>query len=1406
MFVHTAHGRGRIVDEQSVRGRKSFLVEGSGFKVWLDEKDLRVANDVNHDNSTTLPYDPTPQHPSDMFGSESTIQPTDSIDADERLTPSDSLSFDSEDMDYPGPSPDNFARQAGFLGDLLSRLPENEWDEEAISDWVRRHDPHGPVARGERGEDERSRTGGRHSFPEGDYVGRHRKENQGLEAPEKLNAAYDLFDFLYNASSAPIPGITANQHTATGRSVYDLMNEQPPGEPSGLGHLVFQPDGGRHHDDVMYGEHAFPEITSPPKGYRGRHREEEEGDIGPMMMYSDPREQALYQKHREKVQDFGRELQDRALHPYDPQFSDEMIPVPEDYVEPRQPYSFGRSASMEDLFDHEDEDDDMSIKHFSSLHYAGPSMYENFAEDAIDDAADDVVDILKRKAPGGKGKAGLDPNKLEDGRGKIEEIADEFAGDQNKKQVGGYWPGRPDGQTVTSALYERPAGLSDKYIQIQSHVDHYSDPVQQFRDDPVGFINKRGYMMSDSLDIRLAEYMDLVEYDPGIRTAAWKDVRTKALRLRREGRVHVKDLGPNRIYANVEGDSDTYETMILKGAGNDQSISDWHCSCPWGRWAFKRQMSYVGRLCSHGYASYLEMESQQMKANNKRGPDQIAHFAAHDGPPYGRSSIEREQIQALMDDWNLSPEEAVREYERRQENKTAARSKKSGIVEDFKQWADNENDGMIDQQAIDNFIYLLNSQQDGDHTIVSEEDAEKLYDALDGMKSTGKVRDYDVDYLERPGDVYKDASFDKEADVLALRPQSLTPDFYFVEDGQDGQYWTDVTKDERKTTGPDNMVRKSARHPRTPVDRSGSDGYSDDERSPIEDEDEFTGFGWENDPREQKLRKSRRLTGRELHYASDEELGQVVKDWAGAGSKLEKLRGLSAEGPDFQNMRDRNDEVREVIDELHTRGIDASQFVASLRFAADAEEDASSSDDEENAIPDSQQGQPSMEGKPNQTGQPGGSSSITKPDSSQTGGDAATPLANQQKGDPSAVGFNSYPDSSSPAGQSSREESTSSSNSGGSSAGISIDPNAIITGLGQAAGGIANAIPGILNALPNMSGGGGLGGVAGGIGSGLSGLVNGLSSGLETGLSGILASNHTATPIGGFPNVQLTNQESFQGSGPNPKYWMGSSECYVDDHERDRFVDVTDLDDDPLVKFVKNKPQQGPKKTGNRGSRHPFDDTFWDRYANSENSNPDGSTLTSGPEGNDTGVANLEQVYKAGATPGRPWDGHRIRDFRRFVKQQGSERPTHQHLQEYLSKPHRGLDQGGKQHLQDYISYAEQHEASRRYAEIPMADMATADIPGSSNLMPDDLMASGDRSDIVANFHRMGGIEAINNSGSGGGYSDAAIAEQAKGFLRTAGRMYSLAEQRALEEESHPKGARNLNELDLTGTHYEDAL
>lgn len=1425
MFVHTAHGPGRVVEEQSVRGRKSFLVEGSGYKLWVDEKDLRVANEVNDDNSTTLPYDPTPQHPADMFSSESTIQPVNEIDSDETLSASDSLTFDdAEEYPYPGPSEDNFAGSSDedevrlMREGFMNRPPDGAHDSGIM----------------------RQPTPG--------YRGKHRP------FPMPINGIYDTRESVDEYGPAEVWDTDDLAHA------YDL----------GIGPAN---PGRKDWDDRM--QDKFGPVWDENRPYP-------------------PSVEEMVQKLRQQNPGGGGESGFSRL---------------------KKRLMGGRDWPSEvDLGDNEPwaEEHQPEIKHFSRRQAAGYDDFANSQQDQQEapepNDADPQGDSQDNPAKPKK--------KLYDPRRYIDEIlpAGMSSHLHDQQWSPGNWPGRAAG------LYERPAGLSDKYVRVEAHVDHFSDPVQQFRDDPIGFVQKRAYMYADSVNQRLAEYVDLVEQDSSIRTAAWKDVRAKAMRLRREGRVHVKEVGPGRIYADVDGDNNTYETIVVKAGGvgpGSQSISEYFCSCDWGKWAFKRQSSYVGRLCSHGYASYLEMESRNMKAVSKNRTAGTDHYPTPEHLWEGQGPSHDEGGRPLRDS-TPSEIQHLKDVSRALKRywPKAFGSRIAGIVDDFKDWAEKENDGMIDQGAIDNYIYLCNSQIEGERPAIKEEDAEELYDALDDMKSIGGERNYDVDYLVSPGEAYKDKSY-RTADVLHLRPQSLTPDFYFIEDGEDGETWIDVTKDERKTTGPDNMVKKS-----------------------------------------QILAN--------LHYASDEELGEVVKDWAGAGDDLNKLRELSADEPDYGNRRKQNDEVRAVIDELHDRGIDASQFVAALLRTADTASDAAAEDSKKK--PASESGQPSMSGSPSQTGQPGGSSSITKPDASQSAGsnDASAPatpstpsagktndLAAETK-DPASVGFNGAPGSN-PDRQ----------NSGGSQPSISAGD--VMSGLAQAGGTIMNALPGILQATPPIldslkgigssignaiSGAGAGANAVSGVGNAASGIANGLG-GLAGGLGSLLhASNEIvqrhATPVGGFPNVQLTNQESFQGSGPNPKYWFGSSECYVDEHERERFVDVTDLDDDPIIKYTGDKPKQGPKKSsrrvadqtekqrkkefadnyrrqvererrernfslndpgvdtwekdvisvqdprharvaelrggddyrpyensqdsvdrwlehqnlkfgpedeehvfdfpfgrepihGREASRRPFvaseedvrDDLlqaegdevhtlgeyhqFLDdaresgddevaalfeealadeqdhahnfgqalqHMGNSENANPKGSTLSSGGEIDESGVTNLDQVFRAGATNFglSDWDDSRVKSYRKFVRQNGGQHSPRT-LQEFLKQPHRKMNDSTVRKLQDYTSYAEQHEASR-----------TAGF-------------EDDGSDIVRQFQANIGNTALGaNAGGRGGFSDAAIAEQARGFLRTAGRVYSLAEQRELEEESHPSGARNLKDLNLTGTHYEDAL
>ncbi|MFY9240788.1 MAG: hypothetical protein WAO78_18305, partial [Roseovarius sp.] len=82
--------------------------------------------------------------------------------------------------------------------------------------------------------------------------------------------------------------------------------------------------------------------------------------------------------------------------------------------------------------------------------------------------------------------------------------------------------------------------------------------------------------------------------------------------------------------------------------------------------------------------------------------------------------------------------------------------------------------------------------------------------------------------------------------------------------------------------------------------------------------------------------------------------------------------------------------------------------------------------------------------------------------------------------------------------------------------------------------------------------------------------------------------------------------------------------------------------------------------------------------------------------------------------------------------------------------------------------------------------------------------STDDDSDVVRTFQAHLGETALGaGAGQGAGRFDD-LAGAAQGFLRTAGRNYSLAEQSELIREGDKGGARNLASLDLAGTHYEE--
>ena len=82
-------------------------------------------------------------------------------------------------------------------------------------------------------------------------------------------------------------------------------------------------------------------------------------------------------------------------------------------------------------------------------------------------------------------------------------------------------------------------------------------------------------------------------------TSAWSDVQEKAKQLRAQMALNVTRDDGDYIEATIRGSSGSYETYVQRhgsGSGN-YAVTGWGCTCGWGQWAWKRQHTYVGRMC-----------------------------------------------------------------------------------------------------------------------------------------------------------------------------------------------------------------------------------------------------------------------------------------------------------------------------------------------------------------------------------------------------------------------------------------------------------------------------------------------------------------------------------------------------------------------------------------------------------------------------------------------------------------------------------------------------------------------------------------------------------------------------------------------------------------------------------------
>ena len=118
------------------------------------------------------------------------------------------------------------------------------------------------------------------------------------------------------------------------------------------------------------------------------------------------------------------------------------------------------------------------------------------------------------------------------------------------------------------------------------------------------------------------EHLEAADYH--IREAAWKDVRAKAVRLRKSGQVMTHAANPDIIASQVTGDHGTYEVMVIRSNifQGSSAVDSWSCECPWGQWAFVRDDKFLGRMCSHAYASLMELQAMtRSKTPNPRFRD-----------------------------------------------------------------------------------------------------------------------------------------------------------------------------------------------------------------------------------------------------------------------------------------------------------------------------------------------------------------------------------------------------------------------------------------------------------------------------------------------------------------------------------------------------------------------------------------------------------------------------------------------------------------------------------------------------------------------------------------------------------------------------------------------------------------
>lgn len=909
----------------------------------------------------------------------------------------------------------------------------------------------------------------------------------------------------------------------------------------------------------------------------------------------------------------------------------------------------------------------------------------------------------------------------------------------------------------------RPAGLSDRYASFDLVALDNDSPAAKFRNDPLGFLRTCGYIWAagdDHLEPRFAEYTAALDADPSIREAAWSDVRTKAMRLRHEGKVHVNDHGAGRIYATVEGDNGTYDTMIVKGGsyggmGGGQSVTDWTCSCDWGRWAFKRQMTYVGRLCSHGYATYLEMQSKDI------GPEHFNKAASVDG------------YKSYLNDYDQAPEPAsVASYL----NTTAE---------------DDEDDREAVQKLYDHVEKNPDESPERKYDIPYVTDPEKAYKESGWTGPYGdenstqedyNAADHEVNEHFRKQRAEEEIRNHKQGDLLRSRPDSLTPDLHPVPEGED-EKWMDVTKDERETTGPDQIVHFSSRDTMRQLHGDATWGLPE-------------GNGKLNMPQSAETSYTVKPGDNLSDIAKNNGLGD---DWKQLVNN--NPGDIGSSGTNLQS----NPDLIHPGDQIKLPG--APKAPAAPKPAAGWDGAPSkpsgwgldTTPEKAEQVSKAQPAAPAGPAAPDFPSFDKGLGGVMFPDQSYNGGGGAPDLS---KG----LGNTMFPEHTSARSISSasdsalldklRDMSTNPVNDNGSMDKHNDELRKVTEELNDR-GYDASFMVAMLRQ----------------------------------------AKDEDDLPSAGDPSFMGPSSpgwadQGFAGSGPDPKYWHSDSAGYVDEFERPDFGDVTDFDGDDIIKFndSRSKPQQGPRSSARQADNFSGGSNAAPNFATNpltQEVPPDPASLGAGipdsPDGGSSLTARLHQADDTGYfNPDNPDVKDPEGEFADDITQSVTN-PVGDLGGANEETPAGGAPKGGfSLEAFDRGSFVapvselrkagragsgpkaqvrvdpgtRQGNRPREAAVAPPEDFGFNGVPD----LPDYGTTQQGGADIIANFHRNGAQSVMSNKPAPDDFSGSPFVQS---MLRTAGRTYTPEEQRQLEAEFHPQGARNLpTDDDLAGTHY----